>query len=391
MLGIPLSISSIGGPLFTSAILKIAGRCNINCTYCYMYNLADQSWREQPVHMPEKVLAAFFYRLERYLKSTGLNEFHITLHGGEPLMAGKLFFSQFSMYRTSVESNTGARISVSVQTNGLLMDDYWVDLFNKNRIRVGVSLDGPRKYHDEFRLTKSGVGTHQRTEEIVRKLVEIPEWTSCFSGVLCVLNPRASGSELVRYFYDRGIHRINFLLPDQNYDHPVHLPEELASLGTILTSAYVEWRSIDDPSFKIVLFEELVRFFLNGEVPTMDMLAGNPISIMTVESSGAIEPLDVFKCCGRDYTQTKFSIFHSDILDIADTTPFNIQMNPRSNLPRKCRTCEFEAVCGGGYMPHRLADGAFHRESFFCDQLLRLYSLVARDIQRYTKERLALD
>ena len=33
---------------FTTFVVKVASRCNLNCSYCYMYNLADRTYRDQP-------------------------------------------------------------------------------------------------------------------------------------------------------------------------------------------------------------------------------------------------------------------------------------------------------------------------------------------------------
>ena len=32
-------------------LLKVASRCNINCSYCYVYNQGDTNWQRMPKHM----------------------------------------------------------------------------------------------------------------------------------------------------------------------------------------------------------------------------------------------------------------------------------------------------------------------------------------------------
>ena len=34
---------------FREFVLKIHSRCDLACDYCYMYTMADQSWRDRPV------------------------------------------------------------------------------------------------------------------------------------------------------------------------------------------------------------------------------------------------------------------------------------------------------------------------------------------------------
>jgi hypothetical protein len=41
-----------------TVLIKVASRCNINCTYCYVYNAGDDGWKEMPNQIsPETTLA----------------------------------------------------------------------------------------------------------------------------------------------------------------------------------------------------------------------------------------------------------------------------------------------------------------------------------------------
>jgi len=40
-------------------------------------------------------------------------------------------------------------LTLSLQTNAMLVDPEWIDIFERNRVRVGVSLDGPAEYNDK--------------------------------------------------------------------------------------------------------------------------------------------------------------------------------------------------------------------------------------------------
>jgi hypothetical protein len=34
-----------------TVLIKVASRCNINCTYCYVYNMGDSGWAQMPNHI----------------------------------------------------------------------------------------------------------------------------------------------------------------------------------------------------------------------------------------------------------------------------------------------------------------------------------------------------
>lgn len=331
--------------------------------------------------MSSGTLEAFFDKLERYIADSNLGSFHIVLHGGEPLLAARKLFDQFIVSRERVANNTKAKISASMQTNGLLLTDEIVRKLVKNEIRVGLSLDGPEELHDEFRLDHAGRGTHTATENIARKLIEDEDWSPCFSGVLCVINPKANGSSLVQYFYELGIRNVNFLVPDENHDNQFNTPDERIQIGTVLRDAYDQWRAIDDPNFRIVWFEDAVRYFLNDERPKSDTLSGNPIPIVSVETDGEIQPLDVFKCCGEMFASSDLDVKKDGFGKLNDHPQFKLQLDPLSEISDSCVSCEHFGICGGGYLPHRLGLNHFQNRSIYCDQLTKLYDHIKSDLR----------
>jgi uncharacterized protein len=50
----------------------------------------------------------------------------------------------------------------TMQTNGTLLNDEWCEFLKENNFLVGLSLDGPRQFHDTYRVDKGGAGTFDR-------------------------------------------------------------------------------------------------------------------------------------------------------------------------------------------------------------------------------------
>ncbi|HAT2332484.1 TPA: XyeB family radical SAM/SPASM peptide maturase, partial [Serratia marcescens] len=70
-------------------ILKVSERCNINCTYCYVFNLGnDLAINSKPIisHKIIEDLRGFF---ERACQEYEIETVQVDFHGGEPLMMGK--------------------------------------------------------------------------------------------------------------------------------------------------------------------------------------------------------------------------------------------------------------------------------------------------------------
>jgi uncharacterized protein len=363
-----------------AAILKISSRCNINCTYCYMYNLADQSWKKQPGRMDMRTLETFFERLAEYLVEQKQSEFHVSLHGGEPLLAGATYVRNLADLRDACEQRANAKISLSMQTNGLLLDQRWLSLFSERNIFFGVSCDGPREYHDKSRVDKKGKGTHSAVESLIKRLVT-PKKASSFSGVLSVLDAETDGGRIVEYFYGLGVRSIDLLLPDQNHDFP--LPEYANSntgiFGKILWDAYLRWRAIDDEQFKIRIFDQIMGGLI-GIPPSIDSLGTNQLSLITIETSGEIQPVDSFKCCGEKFTATGRYLWDSRLSELSETPIGALQaLKP---APSACNGCDFYSTCGGGYLPHRMKDGTFNHPTIYCEDL----KFLCRNIERHMRD-----
>src|ERR1700759_3734529 len=127
---------------FREFILEIHSRCDLACDYCYMYTMADQSWQSQPKRMSATIAEQTATRIGEHVRAHGLSELELVLHGGEPLLAGPDFIAHVvTAVRRAVGSDV--TVQVSVQTNGIGLDDNYLTLFERFGIRVGVWLDGP--------------------------------------------------------------------------------------------------------------------------------------------------------------------------------------------------------------------------------------------------------
>src|SRR5580658_8223112 len=148
-----MSVSS-GTPLV--AILKTVSEfCNLRCRYCY-YRHLDQA-------QPHKIMSKAVLRatLEQIYQWPQGNV-SLVWHGGEPLLA------TLDFYETAVEIQADLRhlrpqpVPASLQTNGVLVDRSWARFFARNRISVGVSIDGPPEIHDAQRVDAGGLGTFRK-------------------------------------------------------------------------------------------------------------------------------------------------------------------------------------------------------------------------------------
>lgn len=128
-------------------MLKPAGsRCNLACRYCYYLEKRKIYDETADFCMSDGLLELF---TRQYIEAQTANEVLFTWHGGEPLLR------PLSFYRRALDLQRryagGRHIDNCIQTNGTLLTDEWCSFLRDNNFLVGVSIDGPRRFHDAMR------------------------------------------------------------------------------------------------------------------------------------------------------------------------------------------------------------------------------------------------
>jgi uncharacterized protein len=121
--------------------------------------------------MSDDVLRQLLGRLEEHIVRHSFAEFPLILHGGEPLLWGVENFHRIAEACEAISARTGCEIPTAATTNGILIDEAWLDCFQAHDIAVAISLDGPAHIHDIHRHTFQGTGTHAEVERAARMLV----------------------------------------------------------------------------------------------------------------------------------------------------------------------------------------------------------------------------
>ncbi len=135
---------------FRQFIIKMHSRCNLACSYCYMYELADQSWRSRPPTMSSALVSVVAMRIAEHARVHNLDTVRIIFHGGEPLLRGaNLVIDALDKIRDTIDARV--HVDAWVQTNGTLLDEKALDALEARSIRVGVSLDGDLAAHNRNR------------------------------------------------------------------------------------------------------------------------------------------------------------------------------------------------------------------------------------------------
>jgi uncharacterized protein len=355
-------------------IFKATAFCNLNCTYCYIFNLSDNSFQGRPKVMPRDVVEIAAARIVEQAKVQGVPRVFVAFHGGEPLLAGREWLRE--TVRTFRDAGGDqVEFCFSLQTNGVLVDPEWVRLFHELGIGISLSLDGPREINDKARINFAGHGSYDGVVRGLRHLTEMEEGRRVFGGVLCVVDPEANGLEIYRHFRSLGIKSMDFLLPlDHNWDNPPpgHQVPGATPFADYLIPIFDEWWAEDDPSLRIRYFETILGHFFDGSAG-VDSLGGHPVSFAIVDTDGSLEPLDSLRACGDGFTNVSLNVRTDPVSALYDQTVFQVGLLGQDGLCETCQACPLHDICGAGYLPHRFSTAnGLRNQSVYCRDLWKL-------------------
>ena len=347
-------------------VLKIAQRCNLNCTYCYVYNRGDESWKQRPPIISDVIVDALGRRIAEQCARYSLSHFVVEFHGGEPLLVGKRHMQR--IIDTLRAHCPSVELRMILQTNGVLLDEEWLELFDRNHISFGVSLDGPPELADRHRVFLNGEGSTGRVLENIKRLRRTyPKFDQLLGGILCVVDPTVNGGDLVRWFVENGFPVFEFLLPDGNY---ANLPPGWTGVEAtrrFLLEAFDAWYEMGEHAPEIRLFETMLLGFM-GVKPQLDALGGDLRKLCVVETDGSIGVSDVMRFCQGEYSTDRLNVLHDELNMRTDAYSIEELQRPSA----KCQTCSHLKSCGGGYLPHRYDGSSFANPSIYCEALYAL-------------------
>ena len=183
----------------TLGVLNLTERCNLKCTYCYV-----GAGENQVEYMKPETA----YRIiDEFLAMCPNEHPNITMHGGEPLL-------DFSLVEKIVNyaKPFRDRMDLSMQTNATLLTEERVKFLKENNVSIGVSIDGPQKYHDQTRKLQSGEGSFEQ----VMRGIRLMQKHGLLVGTISVLTAHdiEHADEIVEFFAKNGIFDLS-LMPMQ--------------------------------------------------------------------------------------------------------------------------------------------------------------------------------
>ncbi len=254
--------------------------CQASCKYCF--------GPHEGAMMDEDTARAAVAFVERIAEETAAEHVSIVFHGGEPLLAS---MGTWTALLDEIERRLGRyRPSLSVQSNLWRLDDAFIMLFQAHGVRLGTSLDGPKKQTDVNR----GEGYYERTMSAVgrARAAGMP-----VSGIATLSAATAKDAlEVAKFYRDQGMSLVlhGAVAGLNDADSPYALsPDAYADALIALYPWYVRHRkamkidTLDHYARGLVhgqpgvcTFRDCLGMFLSiapgGDITSCQRLAGNP-------------------------------------------------------------------------------------------------------------------
>lgn len=345
------TINPFARPLYV--MLKPAGSlCNLRCKYCY-YLEKNALYTEQKNHVISDEMLDKFIR--EYIEAQTSPDVLFCWHGGETLMR------PISFYRRAIELQRkyarGRRIDNTIQTNATMLTDEWCEFFRENNFLVGVSIDGPQEFHDEYRRTATGKPTFHKVMQGIRLLNKHNvDWNA-----LAVVNDFNADYplEFYNFFKEIGCHYIQFTpIVERRIERNDGLSlapgmEEGGELvdfsvtpeqwGKFLCTIFDEWVRHDVGTYFIQIFDATLANWV-GVQPGLCSLAKECGHAGVMEFNG-----DVYSCDHFVYPEHLLG-------NINEKTITEMMYGEKQRkfaklkhelLPQQCRECPVEFACHG--------------------------------------------
>lgn len=386
------TISPFSKPLYVLA-KPVGASCNLRCKYCYYLEKAHL-YRNAPARvMSDELLERF---VQEYIQAQTMSQVLFTWHGGEPLMR------PLSFYRKAVALQEkyafGRQIDNTIQANGTLLTDEWCEFFKEHNWLVGISIDGPQEFHDEYRRTASDKPSWQKVMRGIRLLRKHGvEWNA-----MAVVNDFNAGYplEFYHFFKEMGAKYIQFapvverMAAHSDGRHLATLVDQEcpvadfsvspAQWGDFLCAIFDEWVRHDVGQTYVEIFDCTLANWV-GERPGICVYAKECGHAGVMEFNG-----DVYSCDHFVFPEYKLGNIRDKTLVemLYGEQQRQFSCLKHATLPKQCKECEWEFACHGECPKNRFVNDRYGNPglNYLCSGYRHFYEHVAPYMDFMKKE-----
>jgi uncharacterized protein len=357
----------MSAPNFHVMAKPIGPICNLDCKYCFYLekeSLYPQAGPQvEKWAMRDEVLESY---IRQYVEAHDTPQVSFAWQGGEPTLLGVDYFKR--VVELEKRYANGKQITNAFQTNGVLLNDAWAELFRENQFLIGISIDGPRELHDAYRVDKGGQPTFDR---VMRGIEVLKEHKVEFNTLTTVHRANADHPlEVYRFLKEHGSGFMQFIpivermaqnvtkeglrliSPDFAGEAKVApWSVEPRQFGKFLCAIFDEWVRKDVGRHFVQLFDVSLEMW-TGQEASLCVFRKQCGAALAIEHSG-----DLYSCDHFVYPENRLgNIMDAPLGELVNSEPqHRFGEAKETTLPRYCRECDVRFACNGECPKHRFA------------------------------------
>lgn len=360
-------------------LIKIAAKCNLNCSYCYIYNSGyKNSLANQPKHITDETLDNLADKLGKLDKAQHKNMV-ICLHGGEPLLVGNKRLK--TIVQRLSEHFPGA---LTIQSNGTLINQETLDILHEYNCSIGISLDGPIEVNDKYRVYRTNKGSYYKTVKALELIQSHPIAQENFSTIIGVIDPDTDPIACYQELSKYKPKSIDFLFKDGYYHN---LP---VGKKTLTDTNYGDWllklidyyTELSNP-IPIRKIDNLIKDIINTQLGKSNMQA---FAMVTVNPNGELTKNELYDICpaGTKFTSA-WNINQHCLNDLLLSEEFKHYTYDGIAQNQQCLSCDHYKYCLGGPEVHARwnNDNGFNNPSIYCSDYKKIFAKLYPKVEKY--------
>lgn len=317
----------------TIMYLNISTFCNLACKYCFIESNPCSNQKYEKMKFEVAKIAVDKFLLE--LQKNEITDSQIIIYGGEPLTNWEVI-KEIVNYIKNVKKS---KITITIITNGTLLDKEVIKYLMANNIGIGISIDGPKFINDKNRIFRSGnESVYEKAMETINLLNEM-DANYCVSATVTP-DVVENEKDVRKWLIDNNIKNVFWNLYHYSFkDNDWEKHYNKMSDFIINTHLILEENNIGDEKI-----QEQIEMFIN-QTFKFHSCGAVGINQITVKPNG-----DVCICQGdsRSHQNVVGNIITDEIEDIINHPGNDIWLDMYTINKDKCKYCPAISVCGGG-------------------------------------------
>ncbi|MEN0058847.1 MAG: radical SAM protein [Bdellovibrio sp.] len=347
-------------------VINVTQICNLHCTYCAAGGDGTYGSAQTKINV-EKTLPQLKYFIEKLPPGS---RFQVNFLGGEPLLYPE-GIAEIGNYVKLMTAGKNIHTFFAIVTNGTLITERVLSLFQELKMRVTVSLDGPAVLNDKVRPTKDGSSSTAKTVDGLAKLSAIKDALSGLT-VHGVFN-KANMNLVEAYYFYRSLN-----VDSYEFTYGVEERDEDANkafidqMNKVAQAAYTYGGEIE--LRKIGMFNQYFTSLDNQQKTENYCGAGKSLLVVDAKNNLFTCPWDVGNKqeqvgSGTELIAERLSVYSPPLIE-----------------KNNCQSCWARYLCGGGcmYIHKQGAHGQNKKDDSFC---LRTRSLIRTTLLYYKQSR----